>query len=124
MNSFGINSQKPTYVTGSGSNIKSALNGMGNRLDCAAHMVNSTVQYSLKFKNHQKDEIKNTLESCRALVTYFKRAELQNALSKTLKAEGGTRWNGTLRMLKSIDDVWTDIEQLLIERKCELTRKY
>lgn len=89
---FGLNLHDDiTFVTDRGSNIKSALREYV-RLDCAAHMVNSIVSKMLR--DARNPELEVTLKEARSLVTYAKRSEVQCRLTKTLKAECLTRWNG------------------------------
>lgn len=55
------------------------------------------------------------------MVTYFKHSNLNSKLDKTLKQEVETRWNSKLEMLKSINDQFEAITELLSEKN-ELER--
>jgi hypothetical protein len=50
---------------------------------------------------------------CKKLVEYYKRANLQSQLSKTLKQENATRWNSLLRCLLSIEEMYDELVPLL-----------
>jgi hypothetical protein len=53
------------------------------------------------------------IDACKKLVEYYKRANLQSQLSKTLKQENATRWNSLLRNLLSIEEMYDELVPLL-----------
>jgi hypothetical protein len=53
------------------------------------------------------------IDTCKKLVEYSKRANLQSQLSKTLKQENATRWNSLLRCLLSIEEMYNELVPLL-----------
>ncbi|CAF1458736.1 unnamed protein product [Rotaria sordida] len=59
------------------------------------------------------------ITSSKTGVTHFKKCELQNKLTHSLKKDVDTRWNSVLEMLNSIDKVFTQVIYILAERKEE-----
>ncbi|CAF0758999.1 unnamed protein product [Adineta steineri] len=113
LKSFGIDPDvfQIVYVTDNGSNLISAL-GEEAHLRCICHCINLVVKQSL-----DECSTMNVLISvCRDLVTHFKRCELQQKLSSTLKQDICTRWNSTYDTLWSIWLNFDDIEQVLDNR--------
>ncbi|GBG61612.1 hypothetical protein CBR_g22409 [Chara braunii] len=53
------------------------------------------------------------IDNCKKLVRYFKQANLQNCLNKTLKQKNATRWNSLLISLNNILDGYDDVTTVL-----------
>ncbi|GBG73530.1 hypothetical protein CBR_g16873 [Chara braunii] len=53
------------------------------------------------------------IDNCKELVRYFKQANLQNTLNKTLKQENATRWNSLFISLNSVLDSYDDVADVL-----------
>ena len=64
----------------------------------------------------EDDEVSGLIDSAKALVTYFKQANLQSLLPKTLKASVETRWNSLHTMLDSIHSQYAQVRAVLEER--------
>ena len=62
-------------------------------------------------------ELFNLIDDVKDLVTYFKQANLQHQLPKTLKQENATRWNSLLRCLQSVQDVFDEVVNVLMEKR-------
>lgn len=106
------------FVTDRGGNMVAAFDD-DERVDCAAHMINSIVDYMIKKCTNQR--LAKNLKSCHELVTYFKRSSLQSKLPKTIKQESETRWNGLLIMIDSIHFAWDAIIKTLeVQKRCDL----
>ena len=119
-----------TVVSDSGSNM-SAANGIRKYfqwLPCCDHKIatalttvlNKTTTTESGVKSapfyrfeDEAPEVFDLIESCKALVTYFKQANLQDLLTSTLKQENATRWNSLLRLLQSIVKVFDELYPIL-----------
>ncbi len=53
------------------------------------------------------------IDACKKLVEYYKRANLQSQLSKTLKQENVIRWNSLLHCFLSIEEMYDELVSLL-----------
>lgn len=106
--------QSLIYVTDRGPNMVAALKN-NVRLSCIAHILNNILEKTMD-RNTQFSDMINASKS---LVKFFKQSGLQNKLTKTLKASVDTRWNSTFSMLKSIADVYSEVKELLSQRKEE-----
>ena len=80
---------------------------------CVCYCLNLAVKQSLE----ECPVIDALVTDCRELVTYFKRAELQQNLASTLKQDICTRWKSTYDTLWSIWMNFDDVEQVLTDRK-------
>ncbi|GAB0089483.1 zinc finger BED domain-containing protein 1-like [Sergentomyia squamirostris] len=101
---------KIVFVTDRGTNIVSALKEY-QRINCFAHLLHNVVQHAFL-----DDEAKKIVANCQKLVKYFKKAQLQEKLTKTIKQDVPTRWNGTLTMMASIVEMWDEILETLEDR--------
>lgn len=113
---YGINADSfhIVFVTDNGSNMVKALE-CDAHLRCVCHCINLAVQQSIS----ASDQIANTIECCESLVTHFKKCELQNKLTTSLKKDVDTRWNSIVEMLMSIDKVYGEVLNVLSDRKEE-----
>ncbi|CAF2999603.1 unnamed protein product [Rotaria sp. Silwood2] len=102
------------FVTDNGSNMVKALE-CDAHLRCVCHCINLAVQQSIPVC----EQLVNTVGSCQSLVTHFKKCELQNKLTTSLKKDVDTRWNSIVEMLNSVDKVYNEILAVLAERKEE-----
>lgn len=92
LKTFGVEDLKNIiFVSDRATNLKLALVD-NDRLDCAAHMLNSIVCRMLK--TCEDPELNFTLKESRNLVAYVKKSCIQDKLQSKLKAETPTRWNG------------------------------
>lgn len=96
------------FVTDRGSNMVKALETK-IRLNCSSHLVSNVLEKSFLGTT----ELTGVLESCKKLVKYFKKANLQHLLSTSLKSQCSTRWNSHYKMLKSIIENWGEINNVL-----------
>jgi hypothetical protein len=53
------------------------------------------------------------IDTCKKLVEYCKRTNLQSQFSKTLKQESAIQWNSLLRCLLSIEEIYDELLPLL-----------
>lgn len=106
--------QNLTYVTDRGPNMIAALKN-NVRLSCTAHILNNILEKTMD-RNTQFSDMINASKS---LVKFFKQSGLQNKLTKSLKASVETRWNSSFSMLKSIADVYSEVKELLSQRREE-----
>lgn len=100
-------------VTDNGANVVAAFKSY-TRLSCTCHNLN-LVMNDL-FEKSSLTSIKLLVEECKKLVGYFKHSQLNSNLSKTLKQQIKTRWNSIFIMFKSIMDVKTEIQSMLLEK--------
>ncbi|CAF3573381.1 unnamed protein product [Rotaria sp. Silwood1] len=116
LTAYGINvdAYHIVFVTDNGSNMVKALENDAH-LRCVCHCINLAIQQSIP----ASEQIANTVTSCQDLVTHFKKCELQNKLTHSLKKDVDTRWNSILEMLSSIDTVYNQVIYVLAERKEE-----
>lgn len=68
------------------------------------------------FEREAIADIHTLLAACEKLVGYFKRSELNNKLSKSLKQHVKTRWNSVYYMLESVYLMKSEIQRLLIDK--------
>jgi len=113
---YGINADSfhIVFVTDNGPNMVKALE-CDAHLRCVCHCINLAVQQSFS----AGEQLINTITSCEDLVTHFKKCELQNKLTNSLKKDIDTRWNSVVEMLNSIDKVYDEIFPILANRKEE-----
>lgn len=113
---FGIdvNSFQIVFITDNGSNMVKALE-CDAHLRCVCHCINLAVQQSIP----SSEQLTEMISSCQELVTHFKRCELQNNLSTSLKKDIDTRWNSIVVMPLSIEKVYDQVVNVLISRKEE-----
>ena len=76
------------------------------------HCINFVVQHSIE----DCVEISMLVTSASELVTHFKKCELNQLLSITLKQKCDTRWNSIYEMLNSIKTNFKQVEDILLER--------
>ena len=85
--------------------------------DCSGillgHCLNLVVQHSLE----ACVKVHDLILACAELVTHFKRCELNNLLTTSLKQQCDTRWNTVYDMLNSIELNYKQIEPILMKRK-------
>lgn len=108
-------SSKFIFISDRGGNIKVALREF-IRLNCCPHFIHSTVKNACEIESVSK-----IIDSCAALVKYFKFNGLNNLLKVTLKSAIKTRFNYAIIMMESIHSQFDAIEQILRERN-ELIR--
>ncbi|KAJ6642790.1 Transposable element Hobo transposase, partial [Pseudolycoriella hygida] len=101
------------FVTDRGANMVAAIPA-SNRMNCIDHVINNIVEHALDVQDMQSWTELHA--KSKLLVSYFKQSSLQSQLPITLKAENDTRWNTTLRMLRSILTSWNEVKELLRER--------
>ena len=116
-------------MTDNASNFKVALTGY-HRLPCACHMVATVLNHTLQLSSVSKTvekinesssdimyvtEIREAVANVKNIVAYFKRTGLNNKLSVSLKQSNETRWNSTLLMLKTFNELRKNTESVLNE---------
>lgn len=67
----------------------------------------------------ERSKIHGSIQSIKALVTYFKRTKLNSKLSVSLKQEVPTKWNSQLLMLESYVKSSEQVKRILLERGSE-----
>lgn len=109
---FGISeyASKFVFISDRGGNIRVALRDFV-RLNCFPHFLHSTVKYACEV-----DSVKSLIDSCAAVVRYFKFNGLNNMLDLTLKSAINTRFNYVVIMMDSIYKQYDEIERILRER--------
>lgn len=110
-NEFDIkNINKIKFITDRGANIIKALS-QTTRLNCSSHLFSNVLDKSFA----ETIELHDILESCKKIVKYFKKANLQHLLPTSLKSQCPTRWNSNYRMFKSVTDNWFAMNNVLNE---------
>lgn len=121
-------------TTDNGSNMagQAGLESQFKRLPCADHKISTVLTTifhktttttngvaSAPFYRYQDDigDVLELVEHSKALVRYFKQAELQSLLNTTLKQDNATRWNSVLTMLESVQRNRLDITNLLAAKR-------
>lgn len=91
---------------------------------CLAPVLNKTTvmqngrRLQAAYRNFDSaPEVFNLINDAKDLVTYFKQANLQRRLSKSLKQENTTRWNSLLRCLKSVQEMLDEVIAVLMEKR-------
>lgn len=109
LDKFGVsNLDKIKFVTDRGSNIIKALQNY-TRVNCSNHLFNNVLHSA--FNN--TEELQLMTESCRKLVKYFKKCNIQHMLTTSLKNYCVTRWNSHYNLFKSILNNWFTIQEIL-----------
>ncbi|CAF4861469.1 unnamed protein product, partial [Rotaria socialis] len=116
LKSFSINPDlyEIIYVADNGSNLISALCGEAH-IRCICHCINLVITKSIE----ECLVVGSLVTKCRDLVCHFKRYELQNQISTTLKQDICTRWNSTYDTMWSIYLNYDDVEDVLVNRNEE-----
>lgn len=110
---FGIdNLEKVRFVTDRGTNILKALED-NIRLNCSSHLLANVLEPAFD----KSLEVAELVETCKKMVRYFKKANLQHQLLTSLKNPCPTRWNSNYTMFKSIVDNWFDINEILKDKQ-------
>ncbi|GBG60982.1 hypothetical protein CBR_g18578 [Chara braunii] len=98
------------WIVGADHKIATVLTTVFNKTSTTTDGVRSSPFYRYhEFAPHLFEMIDNSKE----LIRYFKQANLQNSLSKTLKQENVTRWNSLLISLNSILDSYDEVTTVL-----------
>ena len=106
---FGVDSlDKIMFVTDRGANICKALENE-QRLNCSSHLFSNVLEAAFK----ETENLGPFINSCKKLVKYFKKANLQHMLETSLKSHCKTRWNTHSVMFKSIYDNFDQIKETL-----------
>ena len=84
-------------MTDNAGNLVSALRDEPH-LRCICHCINLVVTYGIA----SCEKLLHCLEDCRKLVTHFKRCEIQQHLTTSLKQDVDTRWNSVYEMIQFI----------------------
>ena len=82
-------------------------------LRCICHSINLVVTHGID----SCEKLLHCLEDCRKLVTHFKRCELQQHLTSSLKQDVDTRCNSVYEMVQSILQVENEVMAVLVDRK-------
>lgn len=116
MGYYGIDTKTShiVYISDNGSNLVSALKDEAH-LRCVCHCINLAVTQAIE----SCERLVQSLGACRKLVTHFKRCELQQHLTNSLKQDVETRWNSIYEMVHSIMKVEKEVVTLLAQRKEE-----
>ena len=83
LHTLGVNieNENITFTTDRGSNMIAALRSE-NRLDCAAHILNTVLRNTFDPKKGCPDDMTSLLNAAKGLVRYFKKTGLQTLLPK------------------------------------------
>ena len=92
------------------------------RIDCSEHMLNAVLSHAFHpEKLSETPDVRGLISGVKQLVRYFKHSGLKMQLSKNLKQEVSTRWNSTLTMLKSVEEVYDEVHHI-VESRDEIYR--
>lgn len=108
---------KTIIVTDRGANMKAAFIQYQN-IFCVNHLINNTIDKSI----NNSPQIKEIVSSCSKLVKYFKKSGENCGLMTTLKSVCPTRWNTEYYALLSIYKNFSDVQNVLVEKK--MTEQY
>lgn len=96
-----------------GSNIKFGLLNAGfTRLTCYAHIIHNLVTEMFK-----EESVKQLVNQCADLCTYFKRSGLNKNLKKSLKIYTTTRWNSIFTMVDAVIEMYNEIYEILVAKQ-------
>lgn len=101
----------PIIVTDRGSNMISAFSG-NNNIYCIDHLINNTIQKTVS----NIPQLAELVTNCSKLVKYFKKSGINSNMKTSLKSMCPTRWNTVFYLLKSVEENWIEIFQILKER--------
>lgn len=110
---IGLDTKRHYVVADNASVMEAAfknLNGVG----CAPHCINLLV--TAMTSSDLAPEAKELFIKAKSIVKHVKKASLQHHLPKRLCQSVSTRWNSSLKMLESIEKVWVELTQTLINR--------
>ena len=82
--------KRSVFTTDCGSNMIVALKEE-ERLDCAAHVLNTVLRHTFDDKKDCQEAIGRLITACKALVRYIKKTSLQNLLKKGVVQSCETR---------------------------------
>lgn len=103
---------KIDVVTDKGSNIVKALKPPYTRQNCRCHLLNTVLKNT--FESDKVPLIMyKTIRLCKKIVRHLKQSGKMNQLSKCVIQDCGTRWNYKLDMVKSVVDLYQEIQPLL-----------
>lgn len=105
-------------VTDKGSNIVKALKPPYTRKNCRCHLLNTILRNTFENDNVPLI-ICRTITLSKKIVRHLEQSGKMNQLSKCVIQDCGTRWNYKLDMVKSVVDLYTEIQPLLSERNRE-----
>ena len=123
LSTFGISTDDLefcVFTTDRGSNMILALQNE-DRIDCIAHVLNTVLRHT--FDKDCPKPITELINSAKSLVRYIKKGSLQNLLATSVKQSCVTRWNSTYFMLKSIQDVYANIQVVFAEHALKEMRR-
>nr|AAD03082.1 putative transposase [Bactrocera tryoni] len=110
---YGVqNMSQIKFITDRGSNMVKALK-QNIRLNCSSHLFSNVLDKSFE----ETEELTDVLASCKKIVKYFKKANLQHLLPTSLKSQCPTRWNSNYGMIKSIIDNWFEINNIMTDNE-------
>ena len=98
------------FVTDNASNLVRCLSNELH-LQCACHCLNLAVPKAL-----QVPQVSDIVGHAKSFVQHFKRTNMQQSLTKTLKQEVATRWNSVYVMLESVHSQFDEIAAILMSR--------
>ncbi|CAF4859520.1 unnamed protein product [Rotaria sp. Silwood1] len=99
------------YITDNGSNLICGLQGEVH-LRCICHCLNLALHNGVDLC----PSLELLIKSCQGLCTHFKRCEMNQLLSTSLKLNVETRWNSIHDMMESISISYQKCEDLLLDR--------
>ncbi|ROK32555.1 Zinc finger BED domain-containing protein DAYSLEEPER [Anabarilius grahami] len=87
-------------------------------LDCQDHLYNTVLRHALNPDELSETipEVAETLQATKALVRYLKQSGLTSRLSKTVKQMAETRFSTVFLTLKSIESVYSELQEILQSR--------
>ena len=105
---------KVVWVTDQGSNIIAALRPY-TRLDCQDHVYNTVMRHALDPSQLEQvaPEVASTIQAAKSLVKFVKKSGIAALLPKTVNQMGDTRFSTVYLTLKSIQDVYTELREIL-----------
>ncbi|CAF4224953.1 unnamed protein product [Rotaria sp. Silwood2] len=105
------NQHHVVYITDNGSNLVCGLQGEVH-LRCICHCLNLSLHNGVSLCPN----LELLIKSCQELCVHFKRCEMNQLLSTTLKINVDTRWNSIHDMMQSISLNFHKCEDLLLDR--------
>ncbi len=105
---------RTVFTTDRLSNMVVALRD-DDRLDCCAHILNTVLRNAFDEKKNCPPAITQLIESVNGFVRFIKKSSF-HFLTKSPLHSCDTRWNSAFLMLQSVQDRFTELQELLLKQ--------